>query len=64
MFNNNKHFASQCTPLQNSSSLSNFCLTTEKLLKHSLNIGEDDIFAIIKNLNLINTMDGIIGQSE
>ena len=45
-----KYFGSQCTPVQNSSSLPRFCLKTEKLLS-SLNISEDDIFTIIKNLN-------------
>ena len=51
-------FASQCTPLQTSSSLPTFCLITEETLS-SLNISEDDIFAIIKNLNSINPMDKI-----
>ena len=62
----NRHFASPCTPLQNQSSLTTHKfseLRGEKLL-FSQNIGEDDIFTIIKNLNLINTMDGIICQSE
>ena len=46
----NKFFASQCTPLQNSSSLPTFYLRTDEILS-SLNINKDDIFAIIKNLN-------------
>ena len=45
----NKFFASQCTPLQNSSSLPTFYLRTDETLS-SLNINDDDIFAI-KNLN-------------
>ena len=44
----NKFFASQCTPLENHSSLPPFCLKTVKSLK----ISETDIFAIIKNLDL------------
>ena len=43
-------FASQCTPLENNSSLLPFCLKTEKYLS-SLEISEADIFAIIKNLD-------------
>ena len=46
----NKFFASQCTPLQNSSSLPTFYLGKDETLS-SLNVCEDDIFAIIKNLN-------------
>ena len=46
----NKLFASQCTPLQNSSGLPTFYLKTDKTLS-SLNLSENDIFAIIKNLN-------------
>ena len=42
----NKFFASQCTPLQNSSSLPTFYLRTDETLS-SLNINDDDIFAII-----------------
>ena len=43
----NKPFASQCTPMENNSSLPPFCLKTEKSLS-SLEINETDIFAIIK----------------
>ena len=46
----NKFFASQCTPLQNSSSLPTFCLRTDETLS-MLNISDNDIFVIIKNLN-------------
>ena len=46
----NKYFASQITWLQNSNKLPTFFLRTEKL-RSSLKISEDDIFAIIKNLN-------------
>ena len=46
----NKYFASQCTQLQNSSSLPTLRLRTDKT-PPSLNISEDDIFAFIKNLN-------------
>ena len=46
----NKYFASQCTPLQNSSSLPKPRLGTDKTLS-SLNIREDDIFVILENLN-------------
>ena len=47
----NKFFACQCTPLQNSSILPTFYMRTEEDLS-SLNISDNDIFAIIKNLNL------------
>ena len=40
----------ECTPLQNSSNLPIFYLRTDETLS-SLNIKDDDIFAIIKNLN-------------
>ena len=46
----NKYFASQCTPLQNSSSLPKPRLRTDKTLS-SLNIREDDIFVIVEKLN-------------
>ena len=46
----NKSFASQCTPLQNSSILPTFYLRTDETLS-SLKIRDDDIFAITKNLN-------------
>ena len=46
----NKSFASQCTPLQNSSILPTFYLRTDETLS-SLKISDDDIFAITKNLN-------------
>ena len=49
-------FASQCTPLQNSSSLPTFYLRRDEALS-SLNINSDDIFVIIKNLNP-NKSDG------
>ena len=45
-----KFFAPQCTPLQNSTSLPICYLRTDETLS-SLNISDDDIFAIIKNLN-------------
>ena len=63
----NEFFASQCTPLQNSSSLATFYLRTDKTLS-SLNISflDDDIFAIIKNLIkiLINPMVWITYRLE
>ena len=46
----NKFFASQCTPLQNSSSLPIFYLRTDETLSSS-NTNDNDILAIIKNLN-------------
>ena len=46
----NNFFASQCTPLQNSSCLPIFYLRTDETLS-TLNIRDDDTFAIIKNLN-------------
>ena len=46
----NKCFTSQCTPLENNSSLPPFGLKTEKSLS-SLESSETDIFAIIKNLD-------------
>ena len=49
-----QYFASQCTPLQNLSSLLTLRLRTDKKLS-SLNISEDDIFAIIENLNYIKS---------
>ena len=52
----NKYFTSQCTPLQNSSSLPTLRLRTDKTLS-SLNISEDDIFAIIKSWN-VNKSNG------
>ena len=45
----NKYFASQCTPLQNSSSLPTLRLRTDQTLS-SLK-SDDDIFAIIENFN-------------
>ena len=57
----NKFFASQCTPLENNSSLPPFCLKTDKSLL-SLEISETDIFAIIKTWIQINHMVGIICQ--
>ena len=45
-----KYFASQCTPLENNSSLPTCCLKTEKSLS-SLEISETYIFAITKNLD-------------
>ena len=54
----NKYFASQCTLLQNSSSLPMLRLRTDKTIS-SLNINEDDIFAIIEN-----PMDEMICQSK
>ena len=54
----NKYFASQCTLLQNSSSLPMLRLRTDKTIS-SLNISEDDIFAIIEN-----PMDEMICQSK
>ena len=49
----NKYFASQCTPLQNSSSLPTLPLRTDEKIS-SMNIIEDDIFRIIKNLSSNN----------
>ena len=46
----NKCFASQCTPLQNSGILPTCYLRREEDLS-SLNISDNDIFPIIKNLN-------------
>ena len=46
----NKFFTSQCTPLQNSSSLPTVYLRTDETLS-SLNKNDDDTFAIIRNLN-------------
>ena len=46
----NKCFASQCTPLENNSSLPPFCLKIEKSLP-SLEVSETDIIAIIENLD-------------
>ena len=48
------YFASQCTPIENSSKLLNFSYKTKKILT-SFNIKDDDILSIIKNLNV----DGI-----
>ena len=46
----NKFFASQCTPIQNSSSLPTFYLRTDET-PSTLNINDDGVFAIIKNVN-------------
>ena len=46
----NKYFAWQCTLFKNSRSLLTLWMRTDKTLP-SLNISEDDIFAIYKNLN-------------
>ena len=46
----NRFFASQCTPLENNSSLPPLCLKTEKSLS-SLKIRETDIFVITKKLH-------------
>ena len=45
------YFASQCTPIKNGSKLQNFSYKTEKLLT-SLDMKDDDIFLIIRNLNV------------
>ena len=47
----NKFFASQCTPLSNTSTLPPLTIRTDKRLS-SLKINEDDILSIIKSLNL------------
>ena len=54
LFNN--CFASQCTPIKNSSKLPNFSYKTEKILT-SFDIKDDDILSIIKNLN-VDKADG------
>ena len=54
LFNN--YFASQCTPIKNSSKLPNFSYKTEKILT-SFDIKDDDILSIIKNLN-VDKADG------
>ena len=46
----NKFFASQCTPLSNTSILPPLTIRTDKRLS-SLKINEDDILSIIKSLN-------------
>ena len=48
LFNN--FFASQCSPVVNSSPLPNFCYKTQKRISN-IEIKEDDILLIIKNLN-------------
>ena len=48
LFNN--FFASQCSPVVNSSTLPNFCYQTQKRIS-DIEIKEDDILLIIKNLN-------------
>ena len=52
LFNN--YFASQCIPIKNGSKLPNFGSKTEKMLT-SFDIQDDDIFPIIKNLNVDKT---------
>ena len=54
----NNFFSSQCTPLQNSSSLPTFYLRTDETLS-LLNISDDDILLLLKAKILINPMDGI-----
>ena len=46
----NSHFAGQCTPVKNPSTLPKFKYRTDKRLKY-FTINENDIFLIIKNLN-------------
>ena len=46
----NDFFTSQCSPVVNSSTLPNFCYKTQKRLI-DIEIKEDDILLIIKNLN-------------
>ena len=46
----NSHFAAQCTPVKNASTLPKFKYRTDKRL-NSFTINENDIFLIIKNLN-------------
>ena len=46
----NKFFASQCTPLSNTSTLPPLTIRTDKRLS-SLKINEDDILSIVKSLN-------------
>ena len=48
LFNN--FFTSQCSPVVNSSKLPNFCYKTQKRIS-DIEIKEDDILLIIKNLN-------------
>ena len=45
------YFASQCTPIENSSKLLNFSYETEKILT-SFDTKDDDILSFIKNLNV------------
>ena len=47
----NNFFTSQCSPVVNSSTLPNFCYNMQKLIT-DIEIKEDDILLIIKNLNL------------
>ena len=46
----NNFFTSQCSPVVNSSTLPNFCYKTQKRIS-DIEIKEDDILLIIKNLN-------------
>ena len=46
----NSHFAAQCTPVKNASTLPKFKYTTDKRL-NSFTIDENDIFLIVKNLD-------------
>ena len=46
----NCHFAAQCTPVKNASTLPNFKYRSDKRL-NSFIINENGIFLIIKNLN-------------
>ena len=46
----NNFFASQCSPVVNSSTLPNFCYKTQKRISN-IEIKEDDILLTIKNLN-------------
>ena len=49
MFNN--YFASQCTPIKNSSKLPIFSYKTE-IIVTSFDIKDDDVLSIIKNINV------------
>ena len=47
----NDYFASQFTPIKNSSKLPNFSCKTEKIVI-SFDIKDDDILSVIKNVNV------------
>ena len=54
----NNHFASQCSSVKNASDLPNIKYKTDEWL-NSIEINENDILSVIKNLNAWRLMGGL-----